>query len=556
MKKSCSSCGKTFEITDEDLRLLKKISPKIGDKTFHISEPKLCPACRRQRRLVWRNERRLYHRKCSKTGKQIISIYSPDKELPVFGSEIWWSDGWDPLEHGRAYDYDRSFFDQFKALQKKVPRIGLSAKNNENSDYTNHAHHLKNCYLLFTAVSCEDCYYGDWIIESRNCMDCSHITRCERCYELAYCTDCVNCAHLSECDQCSDSWFLYDCRSCRNCLYCWNLRQKEYHIQNRPVSKKEFEEALVSLRSHKTLEHAKAAFSEMRRTEALHPSQRAVSCQDSTGDHLIECKDVRSCFDLHRGRDVAYTCDAIGLTDSLDCNFTAFDCEQNYEVHACDGSKRTCFTTSSYDNDRLLYCDLCHNSSDLFGCIGLKRKKYCILNKQYSKEEYEELVPKIISQMQRDLSFGEFFPVTISPFAYNETISADEFPLTKKECVSRGWSWHQEKEEGQSYLGPTVDLPDSAAEITESIVQQILKCEASGQPYKIIPQELKFYRGMQIPLPRKCPDQRHMERMSLRNPRKLWDRACDDCHKPISTSYSPDRPEKVVCESCYLNTIY
>jgi len=27
--------------------------------------------------------------------------------------------------------------------------------------------------------------------------------------------------------------------------------------------------------------------------------------------------------------------------------------------------------------------------------------KYCILNKQYSKEEYEELVPKIIEHMQK-----------------------------------------------------------------------------------------------------------------------------------------------------------
>jgi hypothetical protein len=40
------------------------------------------------------------------------------------------------------------------------------------------------------------------------------------------------------------------------------------------------------------------------------------------------------------------------------------------------------------------------NSSNLFGCIGLRGKEYCILNKQYTKEEYEALVPKIIEKMK------------------------------------------------------------------------------------------------------------------------------------------------------------
>ena len=34
-----------------------------------------------------------------------------------------------------------------------------------------------------------------------------------------------------------------------------------------------------------------------------------------------------------------------------------------------------------------------------FGCVGFKHKQYCILNKQYTKEEYEKLVQKIIKQM-------------------------------------------------------------------------------------------------------------------------------------------------------------
>jgi hypothetical protein len=34
--------------------------------------------------------------------------------------------------------------------------------------------------------------------------------------------------------------------------------------------------------------------------------------------------------------------------------------------------------------------------------VGLKYKKYCIYNKEYSKEEYNRIVPEIIAQMIRD----------------------------------------------------------------------------------------------------------------------------------------------------------
>ena len=39
------------------------------------------------------------------------------------------------------------------------------------------------------------------------------------------------------------------------------------------------------------------------------------------------------------------------------------------------------------------YSQFCYNSKDLFGCVGFVTQ-YCILNKQYSKEEYEALVPR------------------------------------------------------------------------------------------------------------------------------------------------------------------
>ncbi|MBU1627728.1 hypothetical protein KKB18_10205, partial [bacterium] len=59
-----------------------------------------------------------------------------------------------------------------------------------------------------------------------------------------------------------------------------------------------------------------------------------------------------------------------------------------------------------------------------------------------------------------------------------------------------------------------------------------------------------------LPFPTKHPDVRHAERMKLRNPRKLRERKCDKCEKDIQTSYAPERPEKVYCETCYNKEVY
>jgi len=83
-----------------------------------------------------------------------------------------------------------------------------------------------------------------------------------------------------------------------------------------------------------------------------------------------------------------------------------------------------------------------------------------------------------------------------------------------------------------------------------------VKCEVTGKPFKIIKQELAFYIEHHLPIPTKHPDQRHKERMDMRNPRTLFERTCAECHKDIITTYTPDRPERVVCEECYRKLVY
>jgi CxxC-x17-CxxC domain-containing protein len=103
---------------------------------------------------------------------------------------------------------------------------------------------------------------------------------------------------------------------------------------------------------------------------------------------------------------------------------------------------------------------------------------------------------------------------------------------------------------------PASKLPESITDIPDDILNRAIECEITKKPFRIISQELEFYRKHNLPIPKRHPDQRHLDRMKLRNPRKLYDRKCDKCGVDMKTTYSPERPEIVYCEDCYNKEIY
>ncbi len=104
---------------------------------------------------------------------------------------------------------------------------------------------------------------------------------------------------------------------------------------------------------------------------------------------------------------------------------------------------------------------------------------------------------------------------------------------------------------GKKYLIPAPKLPDTIEWIPDDILNWAIECEVSGKPFRIIKQKLEFYRKHSLPIPKRHPDVRHLDRMKMRNPRKLFERKCDKRSRDMITTYSRERPEKVYCEECY-----
>jgi hypothetical protein len=159
-RKTCAVSGQEFAIYQSDVEFYDKVSPVFNETKYTIPTPTLCPDERHRRRLLFRNERKLYRRKCDASGKDIISIYSPDKPYKVYDQKVRRSDQWNPLDYARDFDFSRKFGEQFDALMKEVPLNNLHIKNSENSEYNTVVNDAKNCYMCTSTGFVEDVMYS------------------------------------------------------------------------------------------------------------------------------------------------------------------------------------------------------------------------------------------------------------------------------------------------------------------------------------------------------------------------------------------------------------
>lgn len=557
MKKQCTECSSAFTVLPEETAIRKRVSPVIGGAAFEIPEPTHCPTCRQRRRAAFRNDRHYYKNTCGFCKKSVISIYSPDKGLNVLCHTCFWSDSWDAHDQGVDFDFKKTLAEQFDALKKRTPRLCIFNTQSENSDYTVHSSRNRNCYMCSSIIDNEDIYFSDFTFRSRECMDCFSCEAMELCYRCAFSEDCYNSDWLILCFNVTDSMLCFDCKGSDRMLGCAGRRKGRNEILNKQASPAEFDATRKKFLTDQAFREDFRAKAEALRLTIPVPCLWQIGSENSTGDYLFHCKDVRNGFNVKYFEDCCHAYEGhknVDCCDIMRCGNGEhlYDCANTIELST------GAFCNLTYQCDNLLYCDNCHGSSYCFGCFGLKKSKYCILNKQYSKEEYEALIPKIIDHMKKTGAWGEFFPVEISSFGYNETKAFDTMPLSKEEVLKRGWIW-SDYEPPESTDLKTIDasrLPDDITTVPDDILTCVIASEQRGKPFRLIPQELAFYRKKGLPVPHKHPHERLSELQALQNPRILHPRSCAKCRQAIETTYAPDRPETVYCEECYLSTAY
>ncbi len=566
---SCQNCKKTFEISDKDTEFYENID---------VPEPTWCPECRAIRRLTFRNHKKLVKRKCGVPGHEemIMSIWPESSGLTVYDNDFWHSDAFDVWSYGRDYDFNRSFFEQFRELMLSVPTLAQDRVGIENSEYSDGGW-IKNCYLVFNTGYCEDCAYGITLTNCSNCFDLDTAAQCELCYNSSDLVKCYRTFYSLRMEECRDAWFSRDCIGCTNIFGCTNLRNKSYCVYNKPVSKDEFEQFMKAQNTGSTV-FVNETIAKSNKLWLSGPVRYAniAHSTNCSGDHISHCLDVRNSYGMKDAENVSDSqLVYFGPTkDSKDLSFVGINAARAYEC--ADGgvglnNVRFCyFVLGSHDID---YSINCWDSNDLFACVGLRKASYAIFNKRYSKEDYFALKAKIVEQMKsvpyvdkngRSFKYGEFFPIEFSPQVFKHSWARELYKLSDKQIAD--WRYKFESDKTDAKHEPTLrseNIPDNISDIEDNITSEIIECAKSPLcndcpgAFKLTPKELAFYREMRLPIPRLCFNCRNAELLKWRNPFRLHERNCDKtgCPSKFQTTYESSNPQVVYCDTCYKELI-
>lgn len=557
-RKTCSVSWVEFAIFQSDLDFYKKISPTFAWVTFQIPTPTLCPEERRRRRLLQRNGRHYFKSTCSLSWKQIITNIDPELNVQIYDKSVRWSDVRDARDYWRVYIPKKTFFEQYKELKASVPKIALMNDNNiwsENCEYTYDILYCKDCYMTIEAIQNKRAHYSLCVHRCEDITDSTILYDSTRCIECTDSFSLYNCFYVQNSESCSNMIYARDCKGCSDCIWCVWLRNKKYCIFNKQVTKEEyltyqtaFKKRIFSRDS--SLETERLSFLAWFPKRALH----SVSSERSTGNNLHNCSNIVLSYDLTWCSDSKY------LSNVVDNSHHCMDIDISFELNYCyewvtpDMSTNCLFTIFCSSCSNIYYSEMCHRCHHCFWCIWLKDKKYCIFNKQYTKEQYEHLLCEIIPSMKEHNERGEFFPYWTSDFCYNTSDAYQRLPLSQKHAEER---WHMRNTKDINVNIPknakvvyVHDLTWNPHNIEDVVTRQVLICKDSGRPYRIIQSELEFYRSINAPVPHSHPDVRHTKRMSRRVKRETHLRNCITCKKTVLSCYSKDDAKEVYCESC------
>ncbi|HBB02165.1 MAG: hypothetical protein US89_C0002G0009 [Candidatus Peregrinibacteria bacterium GW2011_GWF2_38_29] len=296
-----------------------------------------------------------------------------------------------------------SFLSDYKKLLFSTPKQALTQWNCENSDYNVWANHSKNSYMTRGSGWMKDCFYLYWVYHALDVSDCAYCERIELCYECVDCNRCYNCDFCQDCKDSNDLVYSYDCTGCKNCLGCIGLVKKEFCVFNEQKTKEEYEAILKNKNSTQIV----SAFEDLK--SKIPHRDFILKSENCVGNHIENSQNCFYCFDTVRSRDGIYNFNGYENIDSVDCSFAKeelsyervgggwnFNCDYGLFLMNCVDCK---------------FCFQLQDCKNCFGCDALHHKRFCILNKEYSEEEYFKKTAEIWAELKNSIEAGDLMSV-------------------------------------------------------------------------------------------------------------------------------------------------
>lgn len=285
------------------------------------------------------------------------------------------------------------FFDQYNKLRRKFPYIGIISMGNENCEYVDNTFRSSNCYYVFNSAEMHDCLYCEDGFKEDSDLDCAFGINCGFNCECVDMADSQNCYYSQSFARCYNLWYCYYCDDCHDCFGCSNLSNKSFCAFNVQYTEAEYKALLPKL---KVMPKEEVLAKRKEITRKL-PQLYAEHVDTVNSDYCAYAYFLNNCyycFDCANDQDSGYLATSYESKDCWDGRYVVRG-EQCCECNDIDDSYN-CYNVQDssrcFDSYFLEDCSDCH---DCFGCVKLDHKSYCILNVQYTKEEYEAMLPAL-----------------------------------------------------------------------------------------------------------------------------------------------------------------
>lgn len=394
LTQTCTVCQKQFLIIDQEQSFLQQKG---------LPNPISCPACRQKRRLVMRGERTLAKTECQQCKKEIVVPYDPLKVQNVILCREDYQKYFenhdtliaDPLPEPLTVD---SFFKELQRLIILQPKRPSQTLDSTDCSFTNFVYYSRNLYYCF---DCNKSSNGTYMYDSHNCADCGDMNfsyENEQCYECVNAYKCFNCTYIDDCKNMTDSDFSSRCIGCHDVFGCFKLENKSFCIFNRQLTESEYHEKVKYL---KTLPPEKilAEVEKIKNQYPVSQTNEHDSQNSSYGNYVSFCHNCYMCFDTEKSNDCGYIYDSANNKNSFDV-LQSGNIELSYQILDSGQTFNSLYVVFSKNCQDDYYLFDCVDLKNSMGCVMLNHRSYCLLNRQFTKEEYEEKTKNLREELK------------------------------------------------------------------------------------------------------------------------------------------------------------
>ncbi|MFH1253753.1 MAG: hypothetical protein V1664_05520 [Candidatus Uhrbacteria bacterium] len=550
---TCGITGEKWLMDDEEIGWYKK---------FNVPPSKFSPLSRMRLLTNTFSAGQWWYNKHAETGRPIITWVHPATGMRVLPDKEWFSK--DFIDTNVGYDLSQAFFNQLWELRLKVPKFASGDyAPSENSiscfsygdinSYFVGACKSKNSFFSIVALNTED---SSEVYNSNNVTSSYRVIHCERVY---------NCQYISESKDCLNSAFVFDCRNCEYCFGATNKRNKKFVWFNEQLSEEEWNKRRteVDLGSREVTQKNIKKFNELM-AATVWPENFNVQSENSIGEYLTKSTDNKYVYFSDGGaRNNYWNIWAIGKSENNAFCADPTDGQENYYTAGATNSFRCLFSLVATKCQNCEYCIDTYECENCFGCVGLRYKKFCILNAQYNEEDYWKLVDEIKCRLLESNEYGDSLPAKFSggyfpesggvkyhlaDLEFGKKINANLFDPNSEDAIGEELTKARE-------ITDISEIPDHCKSLG-GWDKKVLFDSKLKRRFAFLALEIEWYQKHSIAPPVEHQIERVRKLIMSSNSGVFENKKCSKCEKDMIVSKNLAYPDRVIyCNACYLKYI-